>query len=160
MDFPSSDVEVPMRGVGVLSLLLVSSTAFADYKLALSNGPMALSTSGDTIHLTGGGTFDPDTQIVKMSGAYVVMSRDQVVLRRGTWRVHQFTRFIAWPSNVEMGGILEVMATLTSDGGAIDQQKMRFTCLVNKPATFGADEGVTVGNFMEEAGGMVRFVRR
>jgi hypothetical protein len=153
-------MEVQMRGAGVLAMLLFSSAAWADYKLNLVGTTTALAASGQSIQLTGGGSFDPDAQSVTMSGSFVVLTQEGVAIRRGTWKAHHFDKFTSWKSNHELGGVLEVMATLVSENGVLDQQRMKFICLVGKPASFGEDEGVTVGPFLEAAGGVVRFLVR
>jgi hypothetical protein len=146
-----------MRAFAVLCLL--SAPARADYQLTLA-GATAVSPSGDAIQLSGGGTFDADGQDVRISGSYVVVDANGVQVRRGTWHVHQLGKFVPWRGRHELGGLLEVMATLVSEAGAIDQQRMRFVCTSNKPATIGEDEGVSVGNFLEHASGMVTFRKR
>jgi hypothetical protein len=144
----------------VLILILFSGTASADYQISLVGTTTALSPSGQSIQLTGGGRFDPQAQSVKISGTFVVLTPDGLAIRRGTWKVHHFDKFTVWRNKEEVGGVLEVMATLVTDSGVLDQQRMRFICLVGKPASFGEDEGVTIGPFLEAAGGVVRFLAR
>src|SRR4051794_10305425 len=113
-----------MRGVGVLASIFFSlaaaSTAHADYKLNLVGTTTALSASGQSIQLTGGGSFNPEVQSVAMSGSFVVMTPEGVAIRRGTWKAHHFDKFTAWKSKAEVGGVLEVMATLVSENGVLD----------------------------------------
>src|SRR6185436_4259617 len=137
MDFLPGAAEVPMRASLVLLSCLVSSPARADYHVNLAGTATALAPSGETIQLTGGGSFDPDAQVVRMSGNFVVVGRDGAPVKRGTWRAHQLGRFSAWRGSHELGGVLEVMATVVSESGAIDQQRMRFVCTSNKPPTVG-----------------------
>jgi hypothetical protein len=148
-----------MRALLVLSLSLVSRPARADYQVNLVN-TTALSATGETIRLTGGGTFDPDAQAVRISGTFTVVGLSGITLRRGTWRAHQLDHFTAWKGPHELGGILDLMATLMFDSGGIDQQRMRLVCTSNKPPTVGEDEGVSVGSFLEHEGGMVQFRKK
>jgi hypothetical protein len=151
-----------MRYAVVLSVLLVALPARADYKVTLVGTNRAVSPSGESIQLTGNGMFDPDTQVARINGSFTILAPDGKAIRRGTWRTHAFSRFTHWggPDPREHGGVLEVMATFVSDNGVLEQQRMRFTCLVNRPESSGADEGVTVGRFVEAAGGTVRFAAR
>jgi hypothetical protein len=146
-----------MRGVGVLWVVLLSSTAWADYRVTLVGATTALAPSGEALQLTGGGSFDPGAHAVRLSGEYVVRTSSGLEVQRGTWRAYSLERFTAWKHARDLGGVLEVMATLTSSTGKIDQQKMRFICTHWKPATVGEEEGVTFGPYAEAAGGLVRF---
>jgi len=146
-----------MRAFAVLCLL--SAPAHADYQVTLA-GATAVSASGEAIQLSGGGTFDAYGQDVRISGSYVVLDANGAQVRRGTWRFHQLGKFVPWAGRHELGGLLEVMATLVSEAGTIDQQRMRFVCTSNKPATFGEDEGVSVGAYLEHGSGMVSFRKR
>jgi hypothetical protein len=147
-----------MRAFGVL--LLMAAPAHADYQLNLVGAATAVSASGESIWLTGGGTFNPDGEEVHIGGTFIIHDSNGTALHRGTWRAHQLSRFIPWRGIHELGGVLEVMVTIVTDTGKMDQQRMRFVSTSNKPANVGEDEGVSIGSFLEHDGGMVRFHKR
>lgn len=116
--------------------------------------------SGDTIRVTGSGTFDTPTGPVVASGSFTTFSSAGAVLARGTWQATAFGSFVAFggPSPGIQGGVLKITVTLFPDGGApVTGVPMSVTCRVNRPAGFTGKEGTTVGAFTTKTGGSTLF---
>jgi hypothetical protein len=113
-------------------------------------------TTGNTIRLTGGGTFDTSTEIVSGGGSYQINS-STVILDRGTWSAKTFTSFVAFGGSVPglHGGVLFMTVTLQSTlSGATVDSVMKVTCLLGTPPPgFVGEEGTTVLSFTESIDG-------
>jgi hypothetical protein len=149
-----------MKSIVVLLTMLVVSVgaAHADYGVTLVAPATSLAPSGAAVQLSGGGRFDPVSQSVTISGRYVELGSDGARVREGTWKAISFLRFMPFDGKDkrELGGVLEVMATLS---GAPLPVRMRIVSGMNRPVKFGEEEGVTVGEFVEKSSGAVRFSR-
>ena len=122
----------------------------------------AEASSGDTIRVTGSGTFRAFNvgNSVVASGSFTQFRANGSVFARGTWQATAFNSFDAFggPNPGTQGGVLEITVTLFPHGGAaVTGVPMSVTCLVNKPAGFTEDEGTTVGEFTEKTGGQTLF---
>ncbi len=107
-------------------------------------------TAGETIEMTGSGSFNFKDPIVA-SGSFVISkSATGVVVARGTWSATAFNGFVSFggPRPGTQGGTLMMIVTLFSDGGAplLVGQLMTVNCRVFAPPGTGP-EGVTIGNF-------------
>ena len=121
-----------------------------------SSGPF----SGDTIRMTGSGSFDTAKGTVDADGSFRIIQPDGTVVESGTWQATGFTSFTSFggPRNGTQGGVLAITVTLTpATGTPLTGQSMIVTCLVNKPPSFTGDEGITVGDFAASTGGTTLF---
>jgi len=127
--------------------LHVPNTAMA------SAGPFA----GDTIRLTGGGSFNSANVVA--SGSFTIFDPSGSVVESGTWHATAFTSFVSFggPNTGEVGGQLKITVTLTPAHGAapLIGQPMIVTCAIFAPPGF--EEGTTVGDFQTKTGGATLF---
>jgi len=115
---------------------------------------------GDTIRVTGSGTFDASTGAIVASGSFTHTHSTGTVVARGTWVATGFTSFVGFggPSPGFQGGQLLFTATLFPDGGSPHTGiPMSVTCLFGSPPP-GFEEGTTVGDFTTVAGGTTIFL--
>jgi hypothetical protein len=139
-----------------------ASTTTYSFNLIGPNTAMASSApfAGDTIRVTGSGTFNTAAKTVSASGSFTHIKAEGTVFARGTWRATSFTSFTAFggPNPGIQGGVLWITVTLFPNGGAPHPGfAMSVTCLVNAPSGFTGDEGTTVGPFTEKTGGNTLF---
>ena len=131
------------------------------YSFNLIGPNTAEASSGDTIRVTGSGTFNAaGAGSVVASGAFTHFLANGSVFARGTWQATAFNSFDAFggPNPGTQGGVLEITITLFPKGGAaVTGVPMSVTCLVNKPASFTEEEGTTVADFTEKTGGQTLF---
>ncbi len=130
------------------------------YSLELLGPNTAENSSGDTIRVTGAGTFNPGADSVVASGSFTHFLANGSVFARGHWQATAFISFEAFggPNPGTQGGVLEITVTLfPKGGGPVTGVPMSVTCLVNKPAGFTEDEGTTVAEFTEKTGGFTLF---
>jgi hypothetical protein len=118
---------------------------------------------GDTIRVTGSGTFDTATGAITGGGAFTHLNADGTVHMRGTWVATGFVRFTSFggPKASRQGGVLELMTMhfdldgqmcmCSGDAGV----PMTLTSLVHAPA--GTVGGITVGPFGQPVSGVVAF---
>ena len=114
--------------------------------------------TGDTLRLTGSGTFNPAAGTVTASGSFTHLRSDGSVFLRGTWAATGFTSFTGFggPNNGLQGGILALTVTLFPDGGApVTGLTMTITCMIFAPP--GIEEGVTLDGFTELTSGTTAF---
>jgi len=114
--------------------------------------------TGDTLRLTGAGTFDPAARTVTAGGSFTHLLSDGSVFRRGTWAATGFTSFIGFggPNNGLQGGILVLTVTLFPDGGTpVAGLAMTITCMIFAPP--GIEERVTLDGFTELTSGTTAF---
>ncbi len=105
--------------------------------------------SGESIRVTGDGSFDTAAGTVVASGSFTESSSSGSVIARGTWNATAFVSFSPFggPSPGLQGGQLVMTVTLFPHGGPPQPGlSMSVTCLVGSPPP-GAVEGVTVGDF-------------
>ncbi len=114
--------------------------------------------SGDTIRMTGAGSFDTAAGTVDAEGSFKITQADGTVVEYGTWQATAFTSFTSFggPHPGFQGGVLTITITLTPTKGApLTGQSMTVTCLVNAPPGF--EEGTTIGDFTTKTGGATLF---
>lgn len=146
---------------------LAATTATSTYSFDLNLANTAVSpnggtmcgptTAGDTITVTGSGTFDPVAKTVKAKGSFVHHSATGAVVCQGTWKATGFTSFTDFGANNqgEEGGALSLVVThyCTTMGMTMTGIPMTVTSTVNAPA--GYAQGITVGDFTQPTSGMV-----
>ncbi len=142
----------------VLPLALAATTATASTTSFSFNfeGPVFVEnpSTGDTLRLTGAGTFNPTAGTVTASGSFTHFLSDGSVFRRGTWAATGFTSFTGFggPNNGLQGGVLAITVKLFPNGGApVTGVPMTITCMIFAPP--GTEEGVTLDGFTELTSG-------
>ncbi len=161
-----------MKRVLVLAAVLLSALALTDFtapamasstthsfSLAGTNVSVAsgitgsdmMASPGDSIRVTGAGTFDPRAATVKAKGKFVHLNVDGTVHCKGTWVATSLTGWSSFgvDENGEEGGVLSLVIThyCSTMGMTMTGIPMTVTSAVNAPA--GADyvEGITMGMF-------------
>ena len=112
--------------------------------------------AGDTIRLTGSGTFDTTGRTVAGSGSFTHIKADGSVFARGTWQATAFTSFdpFGGPNSGQQGGELVIVVTFFPAGGSpVQGLTMTVTCEIGTPPS-GTEEGTTLGDFTESTGGL------
>jgi hypothetical protein len=105
--------------------------------------------NGETIRVTGGGSFDTVTGTVVASGSFTIFN-GSAAISRGTWKATAFDSFMSFggPSDGVQGGTLSITVTLFPNGGSPSPGvPMTVNCLVDAPVTFTGSEGVALGAF-------------
>jgi len=113
---------------------------------------------GDTIMVTGTGTFD--TKTIVASGSFTHTHPNGAIVARGTWVATGFTSFNSFggPNPGTQGGQLWFTATLFPAGGSPHPGiLMSITCLVGLGPGHGFEEGTTVDGFTDKTGGNTLF---
>ncbi len=119
-------------------------------------GPVSVEnpSTGETLRLTGAGTFNPSAGTVTASGSFTHFRSDGSVFLRGTWAATGFTSFTGFggPNDGLQGGVLAITVTLFPDGGApVSGVPMTITCMIFGPP--GTEEGITLAGFTELTSG-------
>jgi len=115
--------------------------------------------AGDTIRLTGSGSFDTAALTVEGSGSFRHIKADGSVFARGTWQATAFVSFTPYggPSPGFQGGELAILVTLFPAGGApVSGVPMTVLCDVGSPPP-GVHEGTTLDGFTHKTGGLTLF---
>jgi hypothetical protein len=115
---------------------------------------------GDTIHVTGSGTFDVSTGAIVASGSFTHVRSNGTIAARGTWAATAFTSFSGFggPTAGSQGGQLWFIASLFPEGGSPHTGiPMSITCLVGLGPGHGLEEGTTVDGFTDKTGGQTLF---
>jgi hypothetical protein len=125
---------------------------FTVYKHNMAMDP----SSGDTIGVTGAGSFDDVTGAVSGQGSYDVGNAAGQVTGRGTWVATAFGGFASQggPNRGGQGGVLEITIALLPKGGSpVTGVPMTVICPFD-PVTGFDEEGdaVLVGPFTEKIG--------
>ena len=146
-------------GMAKAPLAVASDTSYS-FNLVSPNTALAESGpfAGDTIRVTGAGSFDTGTGTITASGAFTHIKGDGSVFARGTWMADGFTSFLAFggPNPGLQGGYLQLTVTLLAKGSPVfTNLPMTVTCVINAPP--GYEEGITVGDFTESTGGTTFF---
>ncbi|SRR5712692_5310219 len=120
------------------------------------SGPFA----GDTIRVTGSGTFDTSTEAIVASGSFTHTHPNGAIVARGRWVATGFTSFLGFggPNAGTQGGQLWFTVTLFPEGGSPHTGiPMSITCLVGLGPGHGFEEGTTVDGFTNKTGGLTLF---
>ncbi len=144
----------------MLSILALASVAAANdltYSFTL-NGPQAAGdpNTGNTILVTGSGSFDPSAGTVIGSGSFTIFNSGGAVVNRGTWKATSFVSFDSFGgfSPGLQGGVLNITVTLSSNAGT--PVSMAVTCRIKAPPNTGA-EGIIIGSFTNTLAGHTLF---
>jgi hypothetical protein len=127
--------------------------ATANTALSPAGGMMA--SPGDTISVTGPGTFNPAARTIRAKGSFVHYSSAGSVVCQGTWKATAFTSFTDFGANDqgEEGGVLSLVVThyCATMGMTMTGIPMTVTSTVNAPP--GYTQGTTVCDFTQPTGG-------
>ena len=158
------------------SLSVLGGSAVADpgtsYAFRLKGPNVAVATvfdehhqPGDTIRVTGSGTFDTTSGVVTGGGSFTHFNADGTVHMRGSWEATGLVSFASFggPKTSQQGGVLQLTTMhFDQDGqpcmcGDEGGMPMTLTSVVNDPA--GTVGGVTTGPFGQSVSGVVAFGR-
>ncbi len=150
-------------GTALLSLAFATPAAGSTvYTFNLVGPNTALAPSGphagDTIRVTGSGTFDPAGGTIVAGGSFTHLNADGTVHQRGTWQATGLTSFTGFggPSPGRQGGVLWMVVTHFPHGEAPHPGvPMSGTSTINAPP--GLIQGTTVAEFTVKTGGKARF---
>ena len=145
--------------IGVAVALALASPAWnASSRMSVNWSPVVTEnpSNGDTIRLTGGGTFDPAALSVNASGSFTHYDSTGAVLARGSWRSVDFVSFVEFGrlNNGLVGGILTITVRFFAVPGpttGIGPLTMTIDCEIGRGSE--EDEGVDVGPFTENLPG-------
>lgn len=145
-------VILAMTLLGAFPLSAAAVTTSFSFELT---GPNLASdpSSGDTIRMTGAGSFNTAAGTVLAEGSYKILQPDGTVVQSGTWEATGFTSFTSFggPHPGFQGGVLSITVTLMPVRGTpLTGQAMTVTCAVNAPTGF--EEGITIGDFTMKSG--------
>ncbi|MGQ0797640.1 MAG: hypothetical protein ACT4OI_07250 [Methanobacteriota archaeon] len=130
---------------------------------------IAMADNGDTIALTGFGTFNPTTRAAGGGGTFLHKNAAGSVVGSGTWTATRVLGFHSYGTAVLAGTLLEgglllLRVHLVGGGGAIQLDAvLQIDCLVGTPPA-GAIEGVRLSvqgidlNFNKEVQGLTVFI--
>ena len=145
-----------------------ASAAGTTYVYRLKGPNVALATvfdehhqPGDTIRVTGSGTFDVATGVVTGGGSFTHFNADGTVHMQGSWVAEGLVSFTPFggPKPSLQGGVLRLTTTHLDENGQAcmcggeDGIAMTLTSVVNAPA--GTVGGVTAGPFGQPVSGVV-----
>ncbi len=165
-------MKIKLTVLGIL-LALASMAALAPAAIAAATpnsfnlispntatAPSGTPFAGDTIRVTGSGTFDTSTGAIVASGSFTHTHPTGTIVARGTWVATGFTSFKSFggPNPGTQGGQLWLTATLFPNGGSPHTGiPMSITCLVGLGPGHGFEEGTTVDGFTNKTGGLTLF---
>jgi hypothetical protein len=114
---------------------------------------------GDTIRLTGSGTFDPVAETVTGGGSFVHLGADGTVHMRGTWIATGFVSFSPFggPRKGTQGGVLQLTTSHLDENGVSCGEGVPMTMTSPVNASAGTIGGTTTGHFDEIVSGRVTF---
>ncbi|SRR5712691_4479431 len=153
-----------INSLGLLVAMLffpVATAQAAVYSFNVGEPPTtAMNGSGQTISVTGSGTFDTDLDTVAARGSYSISNSAGKVIERGTWASIEFGSFDSegGPNPGQQGGVLEIWVSLRPNGGAPGpDQLMTVTCVFESGVFDEGDDSATVGDFIIPTGGITVF---
>jgi hypothetical protein len=132
--------------------LTYSFSFFGPQVNSAPSGPFA----GDTIRVTGSGSFDPGAATVVAGGSFTVSDPSSgAIVQRGTWKATAFGSFQAFggPKSGIQGGTLQITVTM----GSMTDVSMTVNCLIAAPAGFPGAEGIVIGDFTQVVRGATLF---
>ncbi len=144
----------------VLTLPVVGSVPTLSFNLL---GPQTAGnpSNGETIAVTGAGSFDTVSQTVVASGSFAILNASGAAISHGIWKAtafDSFTHFAGTSPDGLQGGVLKITVTLFPTGAApVTGVSMTVNCLINAPPSFTGAEGVIVGDFTNSIRGRTLF---
>jgi hypothetical protein len=137
----------------------VFSFALRPPNVAVAPSAGTMAAPGDWIRVTGHGTVNPATRVVRAGGTFVHRNADGTVHCRGTWTATALTGWTDFSdarSRVH-GGVVSMLVTHTcsTDGQTHTGIPMTVTSTQDAPDGSSYVEGVTVGGFTEPTAGNV-----
>ena len=101
--------------------------------------------AGDTLRLTGSGSFDTNTKTASGGGSFTHYRPDGSVFVKGVWVATDFNSFVSYggPRSGTQGGLLNIKVTLIAPEATFAGLTMQVSCLVNAPPG-AAPEGTTI----------------
>jgi hypothetical protein len=154
-------IAIALLATPVFIFPITAQAAVYGFNLGPPNTSLNPST-GDTIRVTGGGTFDTTLGTVLANGAYSVRNAAGAVTERGTWAATAFGDFEALGGLTPgvQGGVLHITVTLFPNGGA-PRTNVPVTVICPFEESEGVfdedDDGTIVGNFAVPTGGITVF---
>jgi hypothetical protein len=150
----------PVLGLVALVFLPMTTQA-AVYSFNVGEPPsISADQSGNTIRLTGAGTFDTGNQTVLANGSYTIRDAAGKVIEKGTYGDAQFVSFeaLGGANNGIQGGVLDITVTVFSNsGGVITGIPMEVVCPFENGVFDEDDDGTTIGPFTEAISGITVF---
>ena len=129
---------------------------------------IARADNGDTVEITGMGTFTPHPKLATGAGTFVHKSPGGAVIASGTWEALELISFKSYgtsalfPATFE-GGRATLRILLSVSGTPVSEGVLQVDCLVGNPPA-GAVEGVRLVvqafdfNFNKEVSGVTLFL--
>lgn len=129
--------------------------------------------NGDTVEVSGGGTFSIHPKSVTGEGTFIHRNADGDVLAAGTWKVEELLSFHSYGSGAAQGlpedfegGLALIRVGLYVGGTKVASAVMQIDCTLGKPPA-GSIEGFRLAvhgqgfgiNFNEEVSGFTLFIR-
>jgi hypothetical protein len=132
-----------------------STYGFSFFGPQVSSAP-----SGDTIEVSGSGSFDPSADAVVGSGSFTISTPSGSVIKKGTWKATAFGSFRAFggPRPGFQGGQLQITVTMfPNEGSPMTGVSMTVNCRIFAPADFTGPEGIMIGDFSQVVRGATLF---
>jgi len=154
---PDSTERIWIVGTGILCGLAPSACP-----------DISMASNGDTIEISGEGTFQPHPKSVTGGGTFVHKDGDGAVLATGTWTATKLMSFHtfgtdAFDSTTIEGGVLKMHAVLMPSGGSGVPAILTVFCLVGPDVPAGLEEGIALNvqgplNFKEIVSGLTVYI--
>ncbi len=152
---------IPILGLALASVWPAATAKAAVYSFNVGQPPsISADQSGNTIRLTGAGTFDTVEQTVSANGAYTIRDSAGKVIEKGTYGDAEFVSFeaLGGPNKGVQGGVLDITVTIFSNTGAvISGVPMEIVCPFENGAFDEDDDGTTIGPFTQAVSGITVF---
>ena len=134
---------------------------------------IAMAPNGDTIEISGSGTFSIHPKTVSGGGTFTHKDADGNVQGSGTWTATELLSFHSYgsgaaqglPPDFTGGKILMRVHLSPATGGPGFDATLRVTCVLGDQIPASAEEGVRLNllgsiNFNEEVSGLTLFIRQ
>jgi hypothetical protein len=154
-----------------------------DYQWLVASGPLcelpmpdpcpaiARAPNGDTIALTGAGTFSIHPKSVGGGGEFVHEDAEGNVVAEGTWEATQLLGFHSYGNGIPQelpeefeGGLLLMRVEAFIENERVASGILRVTCVVGDKIPASAHEGIRLNarglNFNQEVSGLTLYIRQ
>jgi hypothetical protein len=155
-----------LTGLVLIATAPVAMAAEATYAFRMMGPNIAVTTAsdghhhpGDTIRLTGSGSFDPAARTVVGGGSFTHVGADGSVHMRGTWTAIGFVSFSPFggPRNGAQGGVVQLVTTHFAENGVSCGEGIPMTMISPINGPVGTIGGTTTGPFGSIVEGRVSF---